>query len=1590
MFRKVTVFAAILLAAVLGARAQSTDTLSVEILYSQLDTSRISTGILMDKVLPAGPHFYSSNGVNPEAPVLGCFAALDNLWLLRQGTVKDTLMPKTLTLVDSARSYIAREGNYPIILVDYNYNLIDSLALQDSLLTLQDSVLIDGPDFSISPYQTHRFIIANVLDSFFVNTASFVFEPEFYFSNTSVPQEVEIDFGDGQGFRVVTFGVPLTPSYDDFTPDYDGKTATMKVRIRKNGQWVSTSFKTQIIGCSASNVPTPSPAPWPNGNNFRNGNISAAPFDIAPVVEGNAYVYYRANPATGEQNLFKKPVIIIEGFETGNYDPNKAENFRMGDFGWCQLWGGPFGVLKESDLKESPQLFNQLHEDGYDIIMLDFKDSKRSLINNAALVRELIFRVNQYKTTDAEPNIIIGASAGGLISRYALAYMEQQGEDHCTNLWISLDAPHKGANISLGAQYMLDFMATNSVNQVAEAQVMRQALNSKAAKQLLLYNIFQSNKGYYPTSQNFYPALLVDAVSQNHLDFRGIIENMGYPQNLKKVAIASGSRTAQDQGFSGIAKLYSVSAVFSGWKFPAYVFGYLDLDYWDSGDFWAAGHIHYTAYFILYGIPIRSKTDYRSYRNIANLPSLDRVPGGKRQLAREIRETVANTSLDGFDITFQTNTFYQRDQCFVPSISALDLNTTDYFFDIEGGITNQNLPTPFDDVNIPVGNTMHVEITDGTVTTKGNNIDFTLAKVNLVAPVSNPVLTTIYNYGQENIVSHTQVLNNGQLHLYGNFSDSNTGQTPPVGNNHVYKLGSGCLNANLTVEQNGELILGDASVGNKTELIVLPGAGLTIGNDGKLKVQEGSKLIIEDGANFIFEDGAQIELLGPNSTLEIRGKLTIGNNADFTFTGNGHLIFDQDVKWGTNSFGHPYIKIDEYMAIGTNATFKVLGPNSQNMNHLLIEARKPVYLRMENGSSFKEVSIMHGRVALHQGALLFSYSPTIVQWTHFDAAVPGQLHEGFRLWHNSGPNYILHNRFSNGKRGALIHWIGGGSPILVANSDFDNNEIGLEVQGGNFNVNNCDFTTNIHGLKGLNLTGHSSLTNSNLIGNNTPLGYGTYLHAQNGASINIGNSEFSGHSAAGLWLGADMNARVTCSEFTFNSGYGILAGTSSALDIGEAAENQFAGNGIHDIYINGDEQKSAIYLDQGFNDFSARGQNGGMYLRCEFNNDMPVFLGGSPEIEADNNKMPTYTQNGVTFMPVSFRYRFGGVLPFYQVTLNIPNNLGSVARDCAGGPGVLDPGHQGVYRVLKSYPAGSGGLINSLEYPNSTLRLSAMDAIDRVSFGEALRADDSALVRLIGILDSPVSQPDIYTARIRTAVYQQMHQALNNSYQNGGLVNVQGDDSFGVNDTVAAAIAVIDQFILELDESDTASQNFNFRYHLDKVHAYRVSGHYSMALSELASSSSWSFNYEHYQRVSYWECVCNAEYAYFNNEVEEEGFGLLIESCEDQFAGYNFKTDDLFPQDVEAYRVESKTDLSGMFLYPQPVADAFTLEVAKAFDGVVEYSITDVTGKAVSGGSLSWKGKTHILNVSALSSGVYIIHLQRSDAPSKAIKFVKQ
>ena len=79
------------------------------------------------------------------------------------------------------------------------------------------------------------------------------------------------------------------------------------------------------------------------------------------------------------------------------------------------------------------------------------------LRENAMLLVELIKLINNSKVGDE--NIVIGPSMGGLISRYALNYMESQNIDHDTRLYISFDTPHAGANVPIGFQHMFNFLA---------------------------------------------------------------------------------------------------------------------------------------------------------------------------------------------------------------------------------------------------------------------------------------------------------------------------------------------------------------------------------------------------------------------------------------------------------------------------------------------------------------------------------------------------------------------------------------------------------------------------------------------------------------------------------------------------------------------------------------------------------------------------------------------------------------------------------------------------------------------------------------------------------------------------------------------------------------------------------------------------------------------------------------------------------------------------------------------------------------------------------------------------------------------------
>lgn len=156
---------------------------------------------------------------------------------------------------------------------------------------------------------------------------------------------------------------------------------------------------------------------------------------------------------------------------------------------------------------------------------------------NAMVLVELIKQTNQKLQASGsnEKIILIGPSMGGLISRYALRYMELNGMTHNCKLWVSFDSPHNGANIMIGAQQFLDFFG-NQMGVEGARNALNQRLNSPAAKQMLLHHY---SAGEQPAGAPNFRQPFVD-----------LLNNVGFPQDncLRKVSLVNGSRTGVAQG----------------------------------------------------------------------------------------------------------------------------------------------------------------------------------------------------------------------------------------------------------------------------------------------------------------------------------------------------------------------------------------------------------------------------------------------------------------------------------------------------------------------------------------------------------------------------------------------------------------------------------------------------------------------------------------------------------------------------------------------------------------------------------------------------------------------------------------------------------------------------------------------------------------------------------------------------------------------------------------------------------------------------------------------------------------------------------
>ncbi|WP_343693248.1 T9SS type A sorting domain-containing protein [Chitinophaga sp.] len=716
----------------------------MEYIFQHIDRTPITTGILLDYGFEllnfdnyTGAALHDSNyvGISEWRQLYG------SLYMSQISTNTMQALP-TVNNQINAYNYTSMPITFAGLYM--NYQKLRDDAITANLMTVSNDQIYDVPGRTSSPYLTKElFAIAPIRQAAFIGDNNFIFRPELFYSNTGKTiSTIGYRIGEGTSYTTVAFNTTFTVNLPT-TGFYD-----IAIQI---------TYTDNSIRIAHTKIVAYQPLKDPNQTNARYGPYESTPPTNETVTatklyqglaaEGDITIDLAANNTTGQ---IRKPLIMIEGFDGASDDPTKGFTYN-----------GAGGLLYQLSVDGNSNTYITLNEgldniNNYDLIFLNFHNSRDYIQRNAYLVEKVIQLVNSRKTTfngARQENVIIGMSMGGLCVRYALRDMELNSQAHETRLFVSHDVPHWGANIPVGAQAMVQHLAPYKIINVTRnfsvswvdmfpALVSAQDMfNSPAAKQMMIQRYL----------------LIGDVLLQDnntHDAFYNEMNTMGWPVNCRNITISngacSGATTFPDNSTIFTMDGSSNLAYFEGiWKsFVLHVAGYgtaLGLvNGYDSPTFnsWAllrqfplsliSTKYSFNVDFKLRAVPstgtqeiyradvfTRKKvlflinvTNYimkmRVNSNTSMLP-LDNAPGGVYNLnyfgldAGQIAKQLPDF------LKFATVSILQPQFCFIPTVSSLAINDPVTYLNRDiCDIVNCANATSVQDFYAPTVNMLHI------------------------------------------------------------------------------------------------------------------------------------------------------------------------------------------------------------------------------------------------------------------------------------------------------------------------------------------------------------------------------------------------------------------------------------------------------------------------------------------------------------------------------------------------------------------------------------------------------------------------------------------------------------------------------------------------------------------------------------------------------------------------------------------------------------------------------------------------------------------------------------------------------------------
>ena len=526
--------------------------------------------------------------------------------------------------------------------------------------------LINNNDFSNPPYEIMKIFAGTTnLQKSYDKTVIYSYKPDLLFSNQKEKIiQILINFEDGTGYKQIDINTPQT-----FSVTYNcigEKSIRFKLITTENDTLISYS-KIDII--TLKNI-IPNFEGYISIADTNSFNIFQQNKDNPDITLTSAYYNYYE----GCDSTLDKPVIIAEGFDVaGNMDADYLHD----------KWSSTIDNLRMR---------------GYDVFCVNFNNPTSSLLDNAQIIKTLIKGINTAKQHHLE-GIYIGESMGGILGRIALKQLENEFYDHQFGLYVSYDAPHKGAYVPEGIQFTLQDIAESLPTLMTLSYVigMIQDVFGLNVSPLSIYYTYSSIGARQLLARHIQPGAYFD-----YFDIQNYLDELGFPSKCRNISFANGSNTATTQSDVGPGgSIYNRTIILGVYNinFKAWY-----TEHQPQNQKVAATTVvkWVWKWWCLCPLPEYHHFNHKITAS-SNMPFVD-APGG---------------FIDGTTpAIFPSNSSDYR-FTFVPTVSAIDINRTIFntgnfsYFNDFGTNNTANLImqgiTPFDDIYVTRNNSFHTD-----------------------------------------------------------------------------------------------------------------------------------------------------------------------------------------------------------------------------------------------------------------------------------------------------------------------------------------------------------------------------------------------------------------------------------------------------------------------------------------------------------------------------------------------------------------------------------------------------------------------------------------------------------------------------------------------------------------------------------------------------------------------------------------------------------------------------------------------------------------------------------------------------------------